>query len=799
MREYFLIIKRAILGTIALMILVMIAGAAYLESSLPSVEMLKDMRLQVPLRVYSADGKLMAEFGEARRSPIHLNQVPKDLINAILATEDRRFYDHPGVDFRGIIRAGIHLVTNMAIKQGGSTITMQVARNYFLTRKKTFIRKISEILLALKIEKEFTKDEILELYLNKIYFGKRAYGVAAAAEGYYGTTVDKLTLDQAAMIAGLPQAPSSLNPLHDKDAAYKRRRYVLDRMLSYDFITQAQYDAAVNAALPTHYHGRSIELDAPYVAEMVRQDLFSRYGEAIYTLGYEVYTTIDSFQQNAANYALTRALLEYDQRHGYRKITAHYSLPKNKKAMDMHDEWLEKLDDVQAYGNLIPGVILQSADSKLKVLLQDDRLIDIPHTGYSWARGHFGVGDVIYAEPTPQDSWRLAQVPEVEGAFISLDPDTGAIKALVGGFDYNLSSYNRATQAERQPGSNFKPFIYAAALAQGYTLASIFNDAPFTYVDPVTKVAWTPHNASHRYYGPTRLRVALKRSQNLVTARVMQAVGVQTALDYIEQFGFDRSKLPAFMSLALGSCNVTPLQIVSGYAVFANGGYRVTPNFIKMIKDYQGNTVYEATPPPPAPAISPQIAYLITSALQDAIQSGTGVRAKKLGRQDLAGKTGTTNDWIDAWYSGYNRETLATAWVGFDDNRSLREYGAAAALPMWIYFMEIVLKDKPEHAPEMPPGLVTVKIDPGSGRIAHSGGVYEVFTEETVPDENASYYNDDYDYEQGYNQGDTQDYDRGYDRRGFEGGHRNYHQGHRDQGYREREQGTYYDRSDSLF
>lgn len=752
----FLIIKRAILGTMALMIVLVIAAAAYLESTLPSVEMLKDMRLQVPLRVYSADGKLIAEFGEARRSPIQLNQVPKDLINAILATEDRRFYDHPGVDFRGLIRAAIHLMTNVSIKQGGSTITMQVARNYFLTRKKTFVRKLSEILLALKIEKEFTKDEILELYLNKIYFGKRAYGVAAAAEGYYGTTVENLTLDQIAMIAGLPQAPSSLNPLHDKEAAYKRRKHVLERMLSYDFINQAQFDKAVDAPLPTRYHGRTIELEAPYVAEMVRQDLFARYGEAIYTLGYEVYTTIDSFQQQSANAALRRALLEYDQRHGYRtKSKMHFNIAKNKKASDMREQWLDALDDLQAYGNLIPGVVMQSDGGKLKVLLNDNRIIEIPSIGYAWTRTHFTVGDVIYAEPTQQDTWRLAQVPEVEGAFVSLDPDTGALRALVGGFDYNLSSYNRAVQAERQPGSNFKPFLYAAGLAQGYTLASVFNDSPLTYVDPVTKVAWTPHNASHKYYGPTRLRVALKRSQNMVTVRLLMAVGLQTAIDYIEQFGFDRSKLPAFMSLALGVGTVTPLQIVSGYAAFANGGNRITPYFIKSIKDYQGNLVYEATPPSPVPAISPQIAYLITSALQDAIQSGTGVRAKKLGRQDLAGKTGTTNDWIDAWYSGYNRDFLATAWVGFDDNRSLREYGAAAALPMWIYFMEEVLKDQPEHAPEMPPGLVTVKIDPGSGRIAHSGGIYEIFTEETVPEENSPYYaTDDESDEYGYNHDD---------------------------------------------
>lgn len=756
MRVLFYIIQRAIIGTLLMSILLVVVGAAYLESTLPSVETLKDMKLQVPLRVYSSDGKLMAEFGEARRTPISLKQVPRDLINAILATEDQRFYEHPGVDFRGLLRAGIHVLTNMSAKQGASTITMQVARNYFLTRKKTLVRKLSEIMLALKIEKEFSKDEILELYLNKIYFGKRAYGVAAAAEVYYGTTVENLTLDQIAMIAGLPQAPSSINPLHDQAAAKRRRKHVLERMLTYHYITEDQYQEAVNAPLPTRYHGRTIELDAPYVAEMVRQDLFNRFGEEIYALGYEVYTTIDSQQQLAANNALRRALLEYDQRHGYRKTKIHLKLPKNKKSEQMLEAWQDELDEVPVYGNLLPGVVMQVTDRQANVTLQDGRSIEIPWVGLSWARPHLKgnrvgafpkrpqevvrVGDVIYAQETPQHTWRLAQVPEVSGAFVALEPDTGAIMALMGGFDYNLTSYNRAVQAERQPGSNFKPFLYAAGLAQGYTLASIFNDAPLTYIDPVTKVVWQPQNSTKRFYGPTRLRVSLKKSQNMVTVRLLQAIGLQTAIDYIEQFGFERSQLPAFMSLALGVGTVSPLQLAAGYSVFSNGGNRVIPHFIKKIKDYQGNLVFEANAPQAVPAISPQIAYLITSALQDAIQSGTGQRAKSLGRDDLAGKTGTTNDWVDAWYSGYNRDVVATAWVGFDDNRSLKEFGSTAALPMWMYFMEEVLKDKPEHAPPMPEGLIVTKIDPNTGRLARAGqpnAIDEIFTEDNLPPESA--------------------------------------------------------------
>jgi penicillin-binding protein 1A len=742
MRILYVIIRRALIGTCGILVVCGVIGAAYLESTLPSVEMLKDMRFQVPLRVFSSDGKLIAEFGEARRTPITLAQVPKDLINAILATEDRRFYDHAGVDLRGLMRAAVHLLTNVSMKQGGSTITMQVARNYFLTRNKTFIRKFSEILLALKIEKEFTKNEILELYLNKIYFGKRAYGIAAAAEVYYGTTVDRLTLDQIAMIAGLPQAPSSINPLHDKKAAFKRRKHVLERMLSYEFITQAQYNEAVNASLPHRYHGRTIELEAPYIAEMVRQELFNRYGEAVYTLGYEVTTTVDSRRQTAANYALRRALLEYDQRHGFRnKNRTQLKIAKNKSVQDMSDDWLEELSEIPAPGNLSPGVVMRCEGSKMIVLIQDGRIIEIPSTGYAWTKASFKVGDVVYAQPAgDQTTWRMTQVPEATAAFVALNPDTGAIQALIGGFDYANSSFNRASQAERQPGSSFKPFLYAAALTEGYTLASIFNDAPLVYIDPVTGVSWSPKNASGKFYGPTRLRVALSKSQNLVTVRVLQAIGIPTALDFIERFGFDRNKTPAVLSMALGVGTYTPLQMASAYCVFANGGSRITPHVIKKIKDYQGNMIDEPSPPAPVNAISSQVAYLITSALQDTIQKGTGQRAKILGRHDLAGKSGTTNDWLDAWFSGYNRDIVATAWVGFDEPRSLREYGGVAALPMWIYFMQEVLREVPEHSPPMPPGIVTVKIDPSSGNLTRGGegsGIYEVFTEDTVPQENS--------------------------------------------------------------
>lgn len=748
----FRVIYRSLLGIFAMLVLLGVFGVFYLESTLPSVDMLKDMRMEVPLKIFSNDGKLVAEYGEERRSPISLNQVPKDLINAVLATEDRRFYEHPGVDFRGLMRAAVNLVSSSSMKQGGSTITMQVARNFFLSRKKTFIRKISEILLALKIEKELTKDEILELYLNKIYFGKRAYGIAAAAEVYYGTSVDKLSLDQIAMLAGLPQSPSNINPLHDPDAAYKRRKHVLERMLSYDFITQAQYDSAIDAPLPTKYHGRSTDLEAPYIGEMIRQELFSRYGEAIYTLGYEVYTTIDSQYQAAANQALKRALLEYDQRHGYRKTKIRLKMSNHKNPDQEIDNWTQELKEIPASGNLIPGAVMKVEEAQISVLLQDGRYITIPWAGLSWARPEFKdhrlgafpkraadivkIGDVIYAQQTEQQTWKMTQIPEVGGAFVALEADTGAILALVGGFDYHLSSFNRATQTERQPGSNFKPFVYAAALSEGYTLASVVNDAPFTYTDPVTGVVWRPHNDKEKIYGPTRLRVSLARSQNMVTVRLMQSLGVKKVIDFAEGFGFKREKLPPYLSLALGAAQITPLEMAAGYCVFANGGNRVTPHLIKRIKDYQGNLIYEASPPPAVSAISPQIAYLITSALQSAIESGTGQRAKSLGRTDLAGKTGTTNEWMDAWYSGYNRDIVATAWVGFDEYRSLKEYGSIAALPMWMYFMGTVLKDKPENSPTPPSGIVSIKIDPSTGLLAREGqpnAISEIFTEENLP------------------------------------------------------------------
>jgi penicillin-binding protein 1A len=752
MNMLFRVVWRALLGCLCLLVVLGTLGLVYLESTLPSVEVLKDIRLQVPLKIFTRDGQLIAEFGEERRTPIALDQVPKTFIHAILATEDRRFYEHRGVDLRGLVRASFHLLTNASLKQGGSTITMQVARNFFLSRQKTFARKLSEILLAFKIEQELSKDDILALYLNKIYFGKRAYGIAAAANIYYGCTVDRLTLDQMAMLAGLPQAPSSINPFHDPAAAYKRRKHVLERMLSYAFISEQAFSAAVDAPLPTQSQSRRTEIEAPYLAEMVRQALFSRYGEALYEGGYEVYTTLDGAQQTMANRALRRALLEYDQRHGYRKTPYHFSLSKHKTAEQELLAWCQQLKAIPTYNGLLPGIVMRVDDQKIAVLLQDGRYIDIPWKGLSWAKPQLKnnrhgpapqkpsdvvtIGDVIYTDTDESGSWKMSQVPQVGGALVALAPQTGAILALVGGFDYSLSPFNRVTQAERLPGSNFKPFLYAAALNEGYTLASVINDGPVVYTDPSTGVTWKPKNDSKKFYGPTRLRVSLMRSQNLATVRLLRAIGVDKLIQFAQRFGLKAEKMPPYLSLALGTAQLTPLEVASAYSVFANGGNRVEPYFITRINDYQGQLIYEAPKPRPLPAISPPIAFLISSALQDAIQLGTGQRAKTLGRKDLSGKTGTTNDWLDAWYSGYNADLMTTAWVGFDEPRTLREYGSQAALPMWMYFMEAALKNKPERPLIPPPGIVSLKIDPDTGLAAQPGqknAIYEFFTEDAQP------------------------------------------------------------------
>lgn len=764
-----LLLSLAIAGGCAALLIVLFASAR-----LPSVDNLEDAQLQVPLRIYSQDGLLIGEYGEKRRTPISIDEVPEKLKLAILATEDRRFFEHNGVDLRGLARASIHLVTRGTKEQGASTITMQVARNFYLTRKKTFTRKLNEILLALKIEKELTKDQILELYLNKIYFGKRAYGVQAAAYVYYGKPVNELNLAQMAMLAGLPQAPSAINPLNNETAALKRRSHVLARMLHYNFISQQEYDFANNEPISAKYHGRRLELDAPFIAEMARQWGYEHYGKQVYTDGLEIYTTIDSKQQAAANEAVAQGLLEYDKRHGYRGPVAQLDLD----TLEQPNNWKEILKPYKKHPHILPAVVTEVSEESASVVLSHGQEISLDLPSMEWARP---VGDLYYLGPKPKtvadvvkrgdiiyveakrDKWLLSQIPKASAALVALDPKNGAIRSLVGGYDYRLSKFNRATQAKRQPGSSFKPIIYSAALERGLTAATVINDAPVVFKDATLESSWRPQNDSRRFYGPTRLRVGLTQSRNLISIRLLKTLGLQSAIEVIERFGFDRDRLPNGLSLALGTLTTAPLEMATSYAVFANGGYKVNSFLVNKVVSLDGNVIYkakpqtvceacgftdtfdfffdEATPQEPefpraASVISPQTTFIMDSMLKDAIRTGTGRKAKSLNRRDIAGKTGTTNQQMDAWYSGYNPDLITTVWVGHDEPRSLKEYGAQAALPIWIYFMDAALKDMPEKMIPEPPGLITVRIDPDTGLLAQPGqhnAIFEIFKEENVP------------------------------------------------------------------
>lgn len=762
----------------------------YTNAKLPPVNVLEDIKLQVPLRIYTSDGKLIGEFGEKRRDPIKIKEVPEKLVQAILATEDRRFYEHKGVDVRGMARATVNLLVSGTKSQGASTITMQVARNFFLTRKKTFWRKLNEILLAVKIEKELPKDKILELYLNKIYFGKRAYGVQAAAQVYYGLNVNELSLAQMAMLAGLPQAPSSINPINNPDAALKRRTHVLKRMYHYGFINKKEYTQAVNAPIKTHYHGTTVELDAPFVAEMARQELVDKYGQNAYTDGLVAYTTIDSTLQKKAESAIYEGLLEYDKRHGFRGAVEHLKT----KNIDLHN-WANQLLRFPKTNTLMPAAVLSVSDNAIQVLMPNQKKVTVPFSSMTWAQKKLGPlseelgpipsapsqvvskGDIIYVE-LRQGNWLFSQYPEVEGALVALHPKNGAILSMVGGFNFYTSNFNRATQSTRQAGSNFKPFIYAAALEHGFTAASIVNDAPIVYKNINADEVWRPQNDNHHFYGPTRLRIGLTKSRNLVSIRLLQAVGIGKALAVIERFGFKKENLPRTLSLALGTIATSPLEIATGYASFANGGYKVNPHLIKRIYDSQNNIIYTANPAaacpeceeleeegidlmPDAPnaidklidystkslskpsaerILDPQTSYIMTSMLQDAILTGTGRKALALNRPDLAGKTGTTNNHLDAWYTGYNQSLVTSVWVGYDEPRTLDEYGAQAALPIWMKYMGAALEGIPQTKLPQPRGIVSVKIDPRTGLLAYPGqanAIFEVFRKETVPSHTA--------------------------------------------------------------
>lgn len=782
----------------------------YLSPKLPSVEELKEIELQIPLRVHSQDLKVIAEFGEKKRSPVSFEEIPQQMIDAFLAAEDDSFFEHKGIVISGLARAAFELITTGSIRSGGSTITMQVARNFFLSKRQEFTRKFNEILLAFRIEEELSKQDILSLYTNKIYMGNRAYGVGAAAQVYYGKTLDQLSLAEVATIAGLPKAPSRYNPLANSERAIQRRNWILGRMLSLGTINQQQYEEASAEIDTASYHGSISELDAAYAAEMVRQEVVNKFGLKAYTEGYTAITTLDSTMQSHAVEALQAGIMAYDERHGYRGAEVTEIAP---------EDWETTLKSTATYGGLEPAIVTEVADDHLMILTKEGlslplnwvdglenlklyKTVNARTAPIESAAAVFKVGDLIRVLRHANDRVSLTQLPEAQAAMVALEPNNGGIKALVGGFDYRQSRFNRVTQATRQPGSNFKPFIYTTALKTGFTPASIINDAPVVFDDIKLEETWRPENDGGKFYGPTRLREALYRSRNLVSIRLLRRMGIDRTLEGLQSFGFDTSDMPLDLSLALGSHALTPLEIARGYAVFANGGYLIEPYILDKVIDRDGNVIYQANPEtvcescetddmgniinkqpesqdidlqleqlltdlaqeslqqdeqnnwdaiiqalqktnevetiPAKRVVDSQTAFLIDSMLKDVILRGTGKKAQKLKRSDLAGKTGTTNGPRDAWFSGYSPHLVATAWVGFDDNLLLgrNEYGGSSALPIWIEFMGAALADKPPIQRPQPNGVVMVKIDAKTGqRVApNQQGIFEFFKSGSAPE-----------------------------------------------------------------
>jgi len=858
MKQFVLLLEICLLTIISLVCaitLILSSFYLYLNPDLPSVSSLRDTKLQTPLKVFSQDGKLVTEFGEKRRIPLPLAQVPNTLRQAILAAEDDRFYSHQGVSLKALGRATFDLISTGHIQSGGSTITMQVAKNFFLSSDRTFIRKFNEIILALQIENELSKQEILELYINKIYLGHRAYGFGAAAQVYYGKPLTELGLSELAMLASLPKSPSRSNPITNPERALSRRNWILDRMLKLSLITQEEHELALATPVVADFHALKFDVEASYIAEMVRLEMLKRFGKNAYTEGYSVYTTINSSHQEFANKAVRKGLIDYDQRHGYRGPISRmdtsnldFSRPEDIQTITT------KLKQFPESGNFQTALISSFNKAQAKAILKDESEITLDVGSLAWARPFkgvnslgptpkkpadvFKVGDIVYVasvestttkekpgndenefaddsdapqiEPESTLTWSLAQIPKAQGALISLDPNNGAMLALVGGFDFSLSNFNRILQAQRQAGSNFKPFIYSAALENGFTAASIINDAPVVFEDSKLEATWRPENSSGKFFGPTRLRRALYKSRNLVSIRLLRSLGINKAINYVELFGFDTSQLPKDLSLALGSAAISPLEIATGYAVLANGGYKIEPYFIDRIVDSKGSTVFLANPAivcrPPcvkqlplsakpesqieaienesledtnvvkedfltdnsleetlsedlkqnqeqeqeqeqekiipviyAPLVMDQrVNYIINSILRDVITRGTGRKALQLGRSDIGGKTGTTNNQLDAWFSGFNAAMVTTTWVGFDNPQTLggREYGAKAALPIWLDYMAAAMAGSKLNVLPRPDGLITMRIDSETGEAAlpgQSNAMFETFREEFAP------------------------------------------------------------------
>ena len=751
-------LSAAIVTTITMAI---VAVITIIWPDLPPTSEVQDIRLKEPLRIYSIDGRLMGEFGDERRITVQIENTPQDLINAILAAEDDRFFSHHGVDPLGVVRALIANLKSRETRQGASTITMQVARNYFLSREKTYTRKLKEALLAFRLERELLKLQILELYVNKIFLGHRSFGFQAAAAFYYNKPLDELNLAQLAMLAGLPKAPSSINPVSNPVRALERRNYVLRRMHGLNLINDTSFEAATAMPLTAARHRQEIEMHAPYVSEMVREHMFSRYGPSAYESGYRVYTTLDSRYQNAGRMALTHGLLKYGERHGYQGPAGYIDPAKITSAT----ERVEALTQHRVIGGLRPAMVLRTSGDALEVLTTDRQTVSMGYQGWRWtSRSPSQIlhpGDVIYLRGDSKHKLRLAQVPRVQGALVSLNPSDGSVLALIGGFDFGQSNFNRATQALRQPGSNIKPFIYSAALENGFTAASLVSGAPVVIEDDISG-DWRPQNYSRKVFGPTRLREALSKSLNLVSVRLVRALGVETIRDYLEKFGFDRARLPQGLSLALGSATVTPIEIARAYGVFANGGYLVEPFFIARVEDPSGQIVEYANrqmlcsgcaipmsessdSSQPLPdlrfsrqVVSPENAFILDSMMREVIRSGTGRAARSLHRDDLAGKTGTTNNYFDAWFTGYSSNIVATVWVGFDQPKDLGqgESGARAALPIWVDFMKTALSGKAHALQHFPENIIRIRVNRQSGLPTHTedpDGYPEYFVAGTEP------------------------------------------------------------------
>jgi len=873
-KRYLLAFLQLALAGTGLSVLVLAAFFLYLSPDLPSVDSIRDVRLQTPLRIYSADNKLIGEFGDMRRNPVKLKDVPQTFIDALLAAEDAEFYSHHGVSIKGLLRAVVQLITTGRKSSGGSTLTMQLTRHIFFTLEKKFSRKFNEIILAMKLERELTKDEILELYINYMYLGNRAYGVQAAAEVYYGKDLKDLSVAQMATLAASFQLPSKKNAIVDPAWTEERRNWILGRMYDLGKIDEKTYQQALSEKEVATYHGNQYDVNAPYVAELVREKAVRMLGAKAYTDGYKVFTTIDSRLQLNAQKALIDGLLTYDKRHGYHgpeqkldptllsgqsdaaaasaeadSTTSEQQDPPTDASPTPADDstvaatndqtdysaWLKALEDIPIYGGLIPAAVTSVGKTDLKLLLRDGTHADLPWDDElsAWRKrvdvNHLGpraqspadlfaVGDVVRLRESGPHHYVLAEVPQVQGAFVSLDPSNGAILSLVGGFDFFYSHFNRVTQAYRQPGSNFKPFLYTAALENGLTAATLINDAPIVFDDAQLEGTWRPENDSGKFYGPTRLRKALYMSRNMVSIRLLREIGINTVRDSLDRFGFDSKSFPRDLSLALGSHVQSPLQMVQAFATFANDGYHVEAYSIERIEDLDGRVLFQAMPltvcesceqqdasdgsapeaqaepglsageesanpeasaptqdsvsnedpdfasdafaipidiksqlgilepsdfPRAQQVIDPNVVFIIDSFLKDVIRKGTGVRARALNRSDLAGKTGTTNGPTDAWFSGYNRRIVATAWVGFDQNTPLgnREYGGTAALPIWIEFMRQALQGMPETSLKQPPGVVTVRINPDTGKRASvddPDGMFEYFLRGTVPEQEDS-------------------------------------------------------------